>query len=560
MAILTIAYASDIVDGKVLIKNSQGDTVVSNNPSELLDFLARNYSDALNRKMCWNLDRFIAPILKRLGLSICKELIKEPNCECLWQFTNDGITIYDLKDKPQRLPDGRLPSLPSGYYNLYYHRKTTFGLQVGSFRKSFFYNLCQFFEDDDTEIPNPTDILAKAKELVDAFFSMGLNPLKMSSPISVYQSNVLDHMDFPTLADLPSTLSESECDELADWSEEIMHREWTTAFAMGKWDKGETFDYDVQSSYAFHLSQLYNFKHATFTKSSSPIKDANWGILKGKVTIYPDVKCSPICYNKEGQIINPIGCSWHDKLTLPEVRFIYKQKIGEFKLDYGYFWKYTAPVQPFKIHMERIFNNRQQGGLVNKLAKRIGASAWAKCIQRNLGDDINKFYNPIFGLQVKTNARLQVADFIYANNLQDSVLHIGTDGVRTTRHTPIPEKVGMGVWKLNEPDHCIILSPGRIHTPSHNPQGLFYQDIIDMIQANPKESYYTKAKTRRVTLGEAVELNDLNTIGELHEFSTSVDLIAASLSQDFDFPHFPKTGKELIANKYYGKPISIKGE
>lgn len=196
----------------------------------------------------------------------------------------------------------------------------------------------------------------------------------------------------------------------------------------------------------------------------------------------------------------------------------------------------------------------QQGGLTTKLAKRIGASAWAKCIQRNLGDDVNKFYNPIFGLQVKTSARLQVADFIYGNSMQDSVLHIGTDGVRGTEHVPIPIRTEMGTWKLNEPDSCVILSPGRIHTPAHNPQGLFYQDIIALIEASPKESYYSKTLTRRMTLGEAIELDDLDKVGELSEFSTSLDLVAASMTQDVNFKRFPKTGKELLENKYYGEP------
>lgn len=138
--------------------------------------------------------------------------------------------------------------------------------------------------------------------------------------------------------------------------------------------------------------------------------------------------------------------------------------------------------------------------------------------------------------------------------MQDSVLHIGTDGVRGTEHVPIPIRTEMGTWKLNEPDSCVILSPGRIHTPAHNPQGLFYQDIIALIEASPKESYYSKTLTRRMTLGEAIELDDLDKVGELSEFSTSLDLVAASMTQDVNFKRFPKTGKELLENKYYGEP------
>ena len=544
MSILTIAYSSKVIDGKIQISNSQGDVVTSQEPKELLDFLAKNYTDAINRKMCWNLDTFIAPLLRILGIEICKKLVEEPDCEALWSFTNDGIELYDISTKTKEISDG--------LYSLYYHRQTSFGLQVHGKWKSYFYNLSQFFEDD-TEITDTQEILAKAKELVDAFFSMGLNPLKMSSPISVYQSNVLERISSPTLADLPSSLSEAECDEMVEWAEQIMHREWTTSTAVGYWGEGESFDYDLQSAYGYLFSELYDYRHATFWKSDKPIKEAHFGLLKGRVTINKDVKCSPICYKKDnGQTINPVGCSWEDILTLPEVRWIYRHKIGTFKMEYGYFWKQNAPVQPFKVPMQKIFNQRLQGGLVKKLAKRIGASAWAKCIQKSTSEGGNKFYSPLLALQVKTNCRLQVANFIYEHDLQNDVLHIGTDGVRATKQVVIPERLSMGEWKFSGSDECLILSPGRIYSPTHKPGGLYLQDIIDLINKTPNETYYSTSKTRHLTLGEAVEMDDLKSVGELREFQTSIDLVASKIEQDMDFNDFPTSGGELLSKRYYG--------
>lgn len=549
MAILTVAYSSKVVGNEVVINNSQGDSIQSNSPKDLLNFMARNYTDALNRKMCWSLDAFIAPCLKVIGLKVCQELVKEPDCEALWSYDGNEVKIHDIKDKSK--------ILPAGFYSLYYHRGTSLGLQVGGERKSYFYNLVQFFETDE-DIADCQQILGKAKELVDAFFSMGLNPLKLSSPISVYQSNVLEHIDFPTLADLPNSLSEKDCNDLAEWSEQIMHREWTTALAVGMWKEGESFSYDISSAYGFEFSELKNFKYAKFTRSFLPEKEADWGIMKGKITINAGVKCSPICYKKEnGQTINPMDSTWEDVITLPEVRWIYRHKIGSFEMEDGIFWKYTAPVQPFKVHMQRIFGQRSKGGLVKKLAKRIGASAWAKCIQKSNSVDGNKYYSPILALQVKTNCRLTVANFIYSNNLQSDILHIGTDGVRAGEHISIPENINMGSWKENPSDSCIILSPGVIYTPEHKPGGLYLDDILKMVWEHPNETYYATKKTRHLTLGEAVEMGELDKVGELREFSTSIDLIDARLRQDMDFPDFPTSGKDLIEHKYYGEAVKV---
>lgn len=550
MSILTVAYTNKALsDGRVLVENSQGDSVTSRSGQELLDFIAKNYTPALNRKMTWNLDAFLAPILKLLGLEVCKELVKEPDCEALFEFIEGGIQVQEVT--------GRIKELPEGRYSLYYHRGTSCGLLKHGERKSYFYNLSQFYESDEA-ITDPAEILKKANEVVGAFFSMGMNPLKMSSPVSVYQSNVLEHLEIPTLVNIPTaTLTEAEIEEMVNWSEEIMHREWTTALAVGHWAKGESWDYDIQSAYGYLFSELYDYRYADFVKSDVPVKDAYFGLLKGKVTINEGVKCSPICYETpEGQTINPVGCSWDDIITLPEARFIYRWGIGAFELDYGYFWTQNAPVKPFEATMQRIFDHRLQGGLVKKLAKRIGASAWSKCIQK--AGNGESYYSPLLALQVKTNCRMKVADFIYKHGLQASVIHIGTDGLRATKRVEIPNWVGMGLWKENQPDPCIILSPGRIYTPTHKPGGLYYDDIITMVKKAPQDTYYATKLSRPITLGEAVELGNLKKVGEIGEFQTSIDLMTARGEQDMSFPTYPAMGKELLDNKCYGEAVSIK--
>jgi len=163
-------------------------------------------------------------------------------------------------------------------------------------------------------------------------------------------------------------------------------------------------------------------------------------------------------------------------------------------------------------------------------------------------------------LQVKTGATLQVADFIYDNSLQDSVIHIATDGVRSEKKVSgIPDNAPMGSWRFTGDDACVITTPGGIMTPTKKPTGLYYQDIIDVISQCPDETYYTDKIMRRITLGEALLNNALDKVGEFTEFTTSIDLNSNRAKQDYEFDDMPQTGGDLLTKKYYGQPNKING-
>jgi hypothetical protein len=550
MSFLTVVYSVSLnKDKSITIKNSQGDTVTSFSPKVLLDFLGKNYTDAINRKAFWDIDQAMAPVLKTLGVEVCEELVKEPNCEVRFRFSGSGeialIGFTDIKEP-----------LPADAYSLFYHRKNQAGIKIPTEKwASHIYSTVNHTEDDE-DINDVQEILKRTDIAINAYRDgLHLNPMKWSSPVSVYEDNVLKNISLPNIADIPMPLE--DIDEYVAWCEEVKDREYTTNLAVGRWLKGETYNYDIQSAFGYEFSQLYDFRYSTFTKSDKPVKDAQFGLLKGLVTIYDGVKVSPICYlNKNGQTIYPTGCSWEDKLTLEEVRWIYHHKIGEFKMDYGFFQKQNAPVQPFKISMQRIFDNREQGGLVKKLAKRIGASAWSKCIQRANSKD-NPYYAPNFAMQVKTHSRLKVADFIYDNNLQDSVLSIATDGVRASKSAKATFKYGLGEWREEAPDACIILSPSQMITPTKKPRSIFYDEMIELINEKPDSTYYADKRKRRETLAEAVDEGHLERVGDIIDMGVSIDLLMARLEQDYKFDDFPMCGKDLLNKKYYGQPVGV---
>lgn len=556
MALRIIAYTSTAINGQVLLSNSESEEVLSDKPAELLDFLGEDFSDLEREepyrelKVSWDLDVFVSVLLKVLGLKVCKDLI-QPAHECLFKVGYDGsITLYDITTKTKVLPDG--------VYDIFYVPSKVFGLQVGE-HKSYIYHLAQYYEDEPEET-EPIAIHAKASIVIDAFRAMGLNPYKLTSPVAVYETTVLNHMDIPTILDLPKSMTEADANELIEWAEMCLPRDWLEAHAVGRWEKGESFDFDLQSAFGFHLSQLYNIRYAKFAKTKNWCPEAHEGLVKGIVTINPDVKVSPIVRNDNGNISCPVGCSWEDVRLLSEIRFIDKWKIGSFKLDCGWFWKYTAPVRPFEIPLQRVFELRSKQGMTKKLAKRVSASVWAKLIQNRIDGVANKHYNPIMATQVKTNCRLQVAEFIYANDLQSSLIHVGIDGVRTESKVHIEERVRMGLWKLNEPSACLVLSPGRVYTSDKKPQGLYYDDIIRMITEKPRESCYTAKLQRRQTLAECVEMGSLKGLGVMRDTSSTVDLNILRMAQDRHFAEFPRTGAELLERKFYSQPIALDGK
>ncbi len=526
MGLRLIAYTCDIIDNTVIIKNSEGDFVVSNDPAELLDFIGEDFTDEERTepyrelKVAWDIDQLAALILKLLPLSRVREIAS--------------------------------PKHESG--DIFYIPSKVLGVNVDG-HKSYIYHLIQYYDDE----PPPDDAFtlhAKASEVVDAFKQMGLNPYKLTSPISVYESSVLNHMEIPNILDLPN---KKEFDELIEWAETGIHKDWLENFAVGHWHSDECWDYDLQSSYGFTLSQLKSIKYAKFAKSRYFCPDADWGLVKGRIKINEGVKLSPLVYTKNGRSCCPAnGSTWEDIFDINDIRFVLDNKIGDFKPYEGWYCKYTAPGQPFEVPLSRIFDLRHKGGMVKKLAKRIGAAAWGKLIFKAADGKVNQHYNPIMAEQVVTDSRLRVAQFIYQHNLQEHVIHIGIDGVLTDKKvTGLKDIVKMGEWKQSTQKDTLVISPGRVYTNEKKPGGLYYGDIMQMINDKPRESFYSANLKRRMTLTEAVELGDLSKLGTMIQTHSSVDLNLLRTGQNREFKDFPRTGKDLIDKKYYSEPVVI---
>ena len=528
--IKVVAYTVDVCGNNILIQDSEGESVNSSDVRELLAFLNEPYSDrdTFAIKVFWDLDTAISPILRKLGINACRQLASPSHA----------------------------------YENIFYIPSKIFCIE-GNENKSFFYHLAQYYPDEEEQDDVET-IAGMASNILDAFKAMGLHPKKLTSPIAVYEAEVLRHMQIPTILNIPG-----KYEELIEYAEDCIGRLWIQAYQIGHWDVGEIYEYDMRSAYPAISARLRSLQYAKYVKakhipSEHEIfveEEPDWGFMRGKVTIYDGVNISPIFYNNGSTNIHPTG-TWETTITLQEYRFINKWKIGEFKIDDGYFIKFTAPVMPLEVAMKRLFNQRGQGGLINGLAKRIATGgAYGKFIEKHEDGSVGAYYNPIYAAMINSIANLKIAEFIYQNNLQDDVVHIGVDSVMSTKEATKGVYNGntpMGCWRLSGIGAALVLSSGRVYHGDKKPQGLNYDEIISLIRQHPRETFYRTILKRRQTLEESIQLNDLNGLGKMKDVSSSFDINLLKGTTDRVYRIFPINGHELLSNQYKSKPISIK--
>jgi hypothetical protein len=296
-------------------------------------------------------------------------------------------------------------------------------------------------------------------------------------------------------------------------------------------------------------------EYCKYDKSDKIIESADWGYLKGNITINSDY--SPIMRtNEAGYGENYIGIIY-DYITLDELKFIEKYKIGSFKMESGWFLTFRTKCQPLEVILNRLYSYRGNDPLVNTLAKRMMNSFYGKTLEIRNDGKYGKFYNPMYAAQITANNRLNVGKFIIENELQSSLIEVQTDGIRTDKRVP-DSKLGKGIgkWKLSSVAPLIVVSIGDTYQEDKKPHGFNYETLTSMINEHPNSSYYSIDLKKRVTMKEAL-MTEFNEIGKIRAFPSSVDLIMAKMNQDRIFKKYPETGKQLLSHKYDSLPKTI---
>jgi hypothetical protein len=383
------AYKTITENNKPVLLASDDCDVMPETPTDWIQFLYET-EDSLN--VCWNLEATVAPLLKMLGKELCEKLYKETKCFC----------------RP---------------FSIFYIPSKVFSIKpVFSHKRTNLYDISQYYPDLK-EPDSVTEIEKLGHRLMEALAKMNLYPTKLSSPITIYEQCVMSHLNLPTWLDMP--------DEACEFAINCSNKLWIEAYQIGYF--GNAFDYDMTASFPSIAKDLKDIRKCEWVSSDKYRTDAVYGYLKGKVTIYNWVKVSPIIYiDDNGRLSTPTG-TWETYLTMDEWLFIFKNGIGKFELEEGW-WAIPkdftwALHPPLEIVMERLLAYKDHSDeLVRMLAKRMSVGVYGK-FGEEYENKFGKHHNPCWFAEISTKARLKVAEFIYKHQLQNNLIHVSVDGV-----------------------------------------------------------------------------------------------------------------------------------
>lgn len=539
-----VAYHTSSNENGVTITNSYGHSITSKNANELWDFLYTPFRDGMSRelKFFWNLDESLAPIFK---------LMPPEECKTLLNATFDKST------------------------HLYYRRGKNMIIKGNHMLKSKTsehpYMCCIYGLEpllpNEPESHNAQELLERCNKLLKALENIGITtPMTLNSAIGIYESSMRNIQLTPSIKCVPP-----EAVNILVYAKHCANRQgWISAYRVGNFQA--SYNFDVSSSYGFHLSRVRDFGNAEYIEYSPEYSSKHTreiingditGFFEVELSINKDVKVHPFAYvNSNNDVIYPTG-TFKTFLTLEELLSIHKYKIGTFKILGGWYVRFKNYNKPMENIVKRLFAMRSLGEIENDLCKGIIVGYVGKTNAQFEGTKTSTTYNPMIAGWIYAQARLQVFDFIMQNELSNSVIAISTDGVMSTKpatKTIISKEKSLGTWRENEPCPALVLSPGWIIYRDKKPHSITYDMAIKMFKDNPNTNHYKVTIPKRVTLFEAIEvLHDISKIGLVTDHYQTIDLAEIKMSQDRIFNNFPKTGKALLLNKTYDStPILIK--
>lgn len=489
-----------------------------------LDFLLQRSQDCI--KVFYHLDFNVACLLRAIGF--------------------DSWEVKKLFNKRTLYKNGySFHYIPHKWFSIKYNR-----------HYAGFSDMSQFL---DWHLENTTDkreLIRKAKDAQEAgqtaykaLTELGLHPKSLTSPVSVFEKEVMSTMDLPTCDDIP--------DEATIYANECCHGSWLETFKKGHWNV--VYDYDITAAYAYYTAQLLDLRFGQWIKSEKYIPEARYGYCKGMIKVWKTP--SPIIY-RASQRHNYNGTGeWSAFEHKGKIDFIRERNIGDFELEDGWFWIPDKEVYPLKPEIERLYAAREKyRSLEREVIKRTSTGIWGKFLevhQKGKDFELGDFYNPVWAAEVENPACIEVARFIYDNQLFSNLLSIAVDGVVTSSPVHSIQNNGMGSWRLSSVCPGFIISSGVVSlrdNTSTKDFSLRYYWLMNQIEKYPEQSEYTMTKLSPITVGKAVARNQYEKLGDLEKITKYVD-VGYEMKRDYD--KVPSCGKELLENKYESFAIDV---
>ena len=385
---------------------------------------------------------------------------------------------------------------------------------------------------------------AIGSEVLNAFKELELPTYKLTSPINVYLTD--DPIDMPLSTDIP---------EAADLiAYQSIKGNWLEAFSCGYWE--DAYDYDINGAYASELARLVDLRQGKWVRSNTYTKQASYGFIKGEITTW--AKFHPFLYRRNNDSsYTPVG-SWETCLTLQEYNFLYKYKLGTFKIKEAWWWiadKDKEPNYLFKSRVEGLYQKRlaTENAVLKDVIHRILAGLWGKFSEVK-SEGLGKYANSAYAAIVEANSRLKVTKACLDNNIIP--LHIAVDGIITNRLLRLNLSNKLGEWRLSHKGKCIIVNSGVVGFEGKNGNeefSLTYDKLYNSITENPQAQECVMSKYTVVSLAKALN-TDFSKLGNTEKLHRSI-VIGADNKRIYN--NRVTTGSKLLETKTESMPIEV---
>lgn len=412
--------------GKAVTLNiSNNVTITSENVSEILATIVKAKSDI---NVVFDAELFYKPLLKLMPKEVSSKL--EDGQAALWL----GFRLWFGRNRHSR----------------------TIGITYREFTKGNFcnkyeieiYEVKQYYSDIDKATLAET--VALTNKVLKAFSDMGIITNKLTSAASVYKESVLDKLGIPSMTNSRTLPDDKITDDLCE-AQELSKANWHEWVATYKsMDTDNLFSYDITAAYPSALSELHNLRYAVVEHLTEiPPAGYAWGIMNG--TIHNKTLVSPLIKPDIGR---PYIGYWQGTMNLAEYGSCLQWGIADFEFKDGYFIRFDKYLKLFDYSMRKLYSFRNGDKLKNELSKAMAVSVWGKFLEEHNGV-WGDFYNPLYADMVTTYNRIKVTDFIYKNQLQDSLVEVNRDGIKATKELDITTTRQFGEWRKNKKQEVV---------------------------------------------------------------------------------------------------------
>lgn len=377
-----------------------------------------------------------------------------------------------------------------------------------------------------------------AEEVYKIFLKLGINDT-IVSPTSAFLRK--HKFNWPTVDDLSI--------EISQLAYEAVTGQWFEAIQLGHW--GKAYDYDLNASFLTIMADLLDIRRGewihTEDMSSHIFDNAFYGVASGKLST--DADFHPFT-KKVGEDNYTLTGTYPRTMTIQDLRFLDKWKLGSYRMIDGYFWLPNGTqFQPYRGVMMHLWNKRQgTTGREKDIIQRIYSSIYGRSLEHHKSSGFGELFNPIIGLTTLNINALKVADACLSSNIIP--LAIMADGFISDKPANVPISTKLGEWKLNAQGKCIIAGTASIafqNSKESAELAIDYDDLLKQIKDNPNAKEYKRTKWSPVTLALAVE-QDWESLGQIKPLERTLK-IGNEKKRSYDIR--PKTGKDLISGEHY---------